>query len=235
MKRALVALLSSTVLAGAAFAADLPLPAPVSGARYFPPVAPYNWGGGYIGLNGGYALGTSDWTLGSSSTGGFKTNGFLVGGTLGGNFQYGRLVVGLEADVDWSSLSGSSSAGPCAPLGAPAGFACQTKNDWLSTARGRVGYAFDRFLFFATGGLALGNVQLATINPNFSVTDVQYGWAGGAGIEYAFADMWTAKIEYLFVDFGKLTCSSVISVACGGSVSLTENIIRGGINFKFEW
>ncbi len=190
MKRALVALPSSIVLTSAVFAADLPLPAPVPGARYFP-AAPYNWGGGYVGLNGGYAFGRSDWTFGSSSMGGFKTNGFLIGGTLGANFQYGRVVMGLEADVDWSGLKGSSSTGLCAPLGAPAGFACQTKSDWLSTALGRAGYAFDRTLLFATGGLALANVQWAVTNPAASVSNVEAGWTVGAGIEYAFADMWT--------------------------------------------
>ena len=243
MKRALVALLSSTVLGGTALAADLPLPAPLPSARYFP-AAMYNWGGGYIGLNGGYAFGRSDWTFGSASTGGFQTNGFLIGGTLGGNFQFGRVVMGLEADVDWSGLSGSSSTGLCAPLSAPlnapAGFACKTKSNWLSTARGRAGYAFDRILLFATGGLALTNVELAITNPAASTSNVEAGWTVGAGIEYAFADMWTAKIEYLFVDFGKMTClaagSGGVCPGLGaGSVTLTENVIRGGVNWKFEW
>jgi outer membrane immunogenic protein len=240
MKRALVALLLSIAQTGTALAADLPIPAPLPSASYFP-AALYNWGGAYFGLNGGYAFGRSDWTLGAASTGGFQTNGFLFGGTLGWNFQYGRVVMGLEGDVDWSGLSGSSSTGLCAPLGAPAGFACQTKSDWLSTARGRAGYAFDRILLFATGGLALANVELAVTNPAASISDVEAGWTVGAGIEYVFADMWTAKIEYLFVDFGKFTCQGVgpIVAACGGagngSVTLTENVIRGGVNFKFNW
>jgi outer membrane immunogenic protein len=236
MKRVLVALLLSIVAAGQAFAADLPLPARLPSTSYFP--APYNWGGGYFGLNGGYAVGSSDWTIGAASTGSFKTNGFLVGGTLGGNFQYGRAVVGLEADLDWSGLSGSSSVGPCAPLGAPAGSACTTKSDWLSTARFRGGYAFDRVLLFATGGLAIANVQVAVTNPAASVSQVEAGWTAGAGLEYAFADMWTAKIEYLFVDFGKMHCQTVAVTAialCGGSVTLTENVVRGGVNFKFNW
>jgi outer membrane immunogenic protein len=242
MKRALIALLVSIVQAGTALAADLPLPAPLPSTSYFPS-ALYNWGGGYIGLNGGYAFGASDWTLGAASTGSFQTNGFLFGGQLGWNFQYGRVVGGLEGDIDWSGLSSSTSSGFCAPLGGPAGFGgpCQTKSDWLSTARGRAGYAFDRILLFATGGLALANVQLAITTPAGSVSNVEAGWTVGAGIEYAFADMWTAKLEYLFVDFGKFTCQGVgpVATACmglgGGSVTLTENVIRGGVNFKFEW
>jgi outer membrane immunogenic protein len=240
MKRALIALLVSIVQAGTALAADLPLPAPLPSTSYFPS-ALYNWGGGYIGLNGGYAFGASDWTLGAASTGSFQTNGFLFGGQLGWNFQYGRVVGGLEGDVDWSGLSGSSSSGLCAPALFP-GFACTTKSDWLSTARGRVGYAFDRILLFATGGLALANVQLSVTNPAVSISNVEAGWTVGAGLEYAFADMWTAKIEYLFVDFGKFSCQGLgatVVANCGGagngSVTLTENVIRAGFNFKFPW
>ena len=149
------------------------------------------------------------------------------------NFQYSRVVVGLEADLDWSGLTGSSSVGLCAP--AVTGFACKTKSDWLSTARFRGGYAFDRVLLFATGGLALANVELVITNPAATDSKVEAGWTVGAGIEYAFADMWTAKIEYLFADFGKMHCQATAIVVCGGSVTLTENVVRGGINFKFNW
>jgi hypothetical protein len=62
------------------------MPGPLPGVKYFP-AAPYNWGGGYFGLDGGYAFGTSDWTLGGVSSGSFSTNGFLFGGTLGANFH----------------------------------------------------------------------------------------------------------------------------------------------------
>jgi outer membrane immunogenic protein len=166
------------------------------------------------------------------STGSFNVNGFLFGGTLGANFQTGRLVLGLEGDFDWSAISGSSSVAGCAAIGAPLGAACQTKGaNWLSTGRGRVGYAFDRILVFATGGLALTNVEVALTQPAVQTANVEAGWTVGVGIEFAFADNWTAKAEYLFVDFGKVSCQ-----LCGtGSVSLTENIVRAGINYKFYW
>jgi len=235
MKLAFVALTFALFGAGQVLAADLPLPGPPPGARYFP-AAQYNWGGGYFGLNGGYAFGSSDWTLNGVSTGSFQTNGFLFGGTLGGNFQIGRFVLGLEADLDWAGLTGSSSVAACGVIGVPAGAACQTKSDWLSTARGRVGYALDRFLVYATGGLALTDLQLAT--QAGSANDVIAGWTIGAGVEFAFADNWTIKAEYLFVDFGTTQCffSQTICATAGfPSVSLSENIIRGGINYKFYW
>jgi outer membrane immunogenic protein len=217
-------------LAGAqAVAADLPMRAPLPGANYFP-TATYNWGGGYFGLNGGYGFGQSEWTLAGVSTGSFKVNGFLFGGTLGANFQTGQLVLGLEGDFDWSGITGSSSVAGCTAIGAPFGASCQTKSNWLSTARGRVGYTFDRVLFYATGGLAFTNVQLALTPPAISTSDVVAGWTAGAGVEFAFADNWTAKAEYLFVD-SKFTCA-----VCGtGTVSLTQNVIRAGINYKFHW
>ena len=115
MKLAFAALVLTVIGAGQVLAADLSLPPP-SGARYFP-AAQYNWGGGYLGLNGGYAFGSSDWTLNGVSTGSFQTNGFLFGGTLGGNFQIGRFVLGLEADLDWAGLTGSRSIAACGVIG----------------------------------------------------------------------------------------------------------------------
>jgi outer membrane immunogenic protein len=231
MKLVFAALMFS-LASGQALAADLPMPAPLPGAKYLPTAA-YNWGGGYFGLNGGYAFGTSDWTLDGVSSGSFSANGFLFGGTLGGNFQTGRFVFGLEGDFDWSGITGSSSVAGCTASGAPAGAACQTKTDWLSTARGRVGYAFDRILVFATGGLALTNLEIA-LTP-ISGSNVAAGWTVGAGVEFAFADNWTAKAEYLFVDFGKFPCQDSLRVCGTGTVSLTENIVRAGINYKFYW
>ena len=109
-------------------------------------------------------------TLAGVSTGSFNVNGFLFGGTLGANFQTGRLVLGLEGDFDFSGITVTVAG--CAAIGAPVGAACQTKSaNWLSTGRGRVGYAFDRILVFATGGLALTNIEAAlTSRPSQTAT-----------------------------------------------------------------
>jgi outer membrane immunogenic protein len=133
-------------------------------------------------------------------------------------------VFGLEGDVDWSNISGSA---PC--VGGAA--TCQVTNDWLATARGRAGFAFDRFLPFVTGGLAVGNVNANV--PGFgSASNTNTGWTVGGGLEYALSRNITAKAEYLHVDLGSFNCGA----ACTGTpsnVDLTTNLVRGGVNLKF--
>ncbi len=228
MKRMLIAGAFALAAGGQAFAADLPQPAPPpprAPATYVPSTAPvYNWGGIYLGVNGGYGFGNSNWTDPTGiSTGNFSTNGFLVGGTLGANFQWGPAVFGIEGDGDWNDVKGST---PCYTT-----LTCETKSDWLATARGRVGFAWDRVLFYGTGGGAFGNVQAGDTGTFDSATHV--GWTAGAGIEAAFAQNWTAKIEYLFVDLGNTTCN--VNCVAGTTVKFDENLIRAGLNYKFSF
>jgi outer membrane immunogenic protein len=230
MKRILWAGAFAFVAGGQALAADLPPPvAPRAPATYVPTTVPvYNWSGIYIGANGGYGFGTSNWsdpTFGS--TGNFNTNGWLAGGTVGGNVQWGAAVLGIEGDWDWSNLNGTSTANVnCAFAG------CETKADWLATVRGRAGWAIDRVLLYGTGGAAFAPVQTGFNGGPFQST-TQVGWTAGAGLEFAFAPNWTAKAEYLYVDLGNTACGT----DCFGpstSVKNTENIVRAGINFKFN-
>ena len=244
---AVVAMLLSLMTAVRAMAADVALPAPPPNAptNYYPATAPVNWGGIYLGVNGGYGFGSSNWTNAGVSTGGFTTDGAVVGGTIGINYAtYGGLMFGVEGDLDWSALQGSSSIAACAGLGGvTTGAACETKSEWLSTARVRVGYAFNRILIFATAGAAIGDLQVA-LNPPATFLSVgpQLGWTAGAGIEFAFTDNWTAKVEYLYVDLGTVSCpvgdSCPQANAAGvstASVSLTESLVRAGVNYKFSW
>jgi outer membrane immunogenic protein len=219
MKRLLIAGILTIAAVAQAAAADLPQPAPPppqAPVVYAPPV--YNWGGIYYGINGGYAFGKSEWTVPGATTGNFNTSGFAVGGTLGANYQVDAFVIGLEADMDWMGVQGST--GIC-PL------VCETKNTWLSTVRGRAGYAFDRVLFYATGGGAFGNIQAGPKGGTLTNTN-KAGWTAGAGVEAALADNWTARVEYLFVDFQNATPFPVTTV------KLDENLIRFGIDYKFR-
>jgi outer membrane immunogenic protein len=219
--------------AGHARAADLPtpsLPPPL-------PAAVYNWTGFYLGINGGFGTGNSNWSDGViGATGSFPTSGFLVGGTAGVNYQLGVYVFGIEGDGDWTNLRGNSGS-TCGAISAVVTppVSCQTQSQWLATVRGRVGYAFDRILLYGTAGAAFGNVQTGLNPPSTFDSAVEAGWTVGAGVEVAFAQNWTAKAEYLFVDLPNATCTTAAN--CGGAagsiVSFNENIIRAGINYKF--
>lgn len=177
--------------------------------------APYNWTGFYVGINGGYGWGTSG--ISAPFPGSLATNGGLVGGTVGYNWQMGQTVFGFEGDIDWSNLRGSGICGVTT---------CQTRNDWLSTARGRIGYAFGRFLPFVSGGAAFGDINNNVAGVG-SAIQTKAGWTLGGGVEAAIAGPWTAKIEYLYADLGH--GASVL----GTDASLKTNIVRGGINYHF--
>jgi outer membrane immunogenic protein len=244
MKRLMLAGALAFAAAGHALAADLPQPPPPQApAVYVPTVAPvYNWGGIYWGINGGYGFGTSKWTdpsniTGLGSTGDFSTSGFVVGPTLGVNFQSDVWVFGIEGDFDGSWLDGKSSSAFCANVGFGA-TQCETKNTWLGTLRGRVGYAADRVLFYGTAGGAYGNIQAGM---NGLVSSSKPGWTAGAGVEAAFADNWTARIEYLFVDLQNSTCNTALNcgndpgpVAANQTIKFDANLIRLGVVYKFR-
>jgi outer membrane immunogenic protein len=221
MKRfvlASVGALSMIALMGAANAADLPRreTMPVKAPAYLP----YNWTGAYIGINGGGGFGgrSSFDGLGVSD----RPSGALFGGQLGYNWQFGRTVVGLETDIDYSDIRGSTACGA---------FTCETRNKWLGTTRARIGYAFDRFLPYLTGGVAYGKVRAS--NSGFGTdSDTRVGYALGGGVEFALAGPWTAKVEYLYTDLGNFDCATC-GVLPSQNVDFRTNVVRAGINYRF--
>jgi outer membrane immunogenic protein len=227
MKRLLLAVVGTLAVAAAsALAADMPpsrsLPPPRAPAY----VPFFTWNGFYVGINAGYGFGHSNWTdtVTLDSTGGFTIKGGMVGGTAGYNLQFGSFVFGLEGDLDWTNIKGSVTAN-CPST-------CETSNTWLGTARGRIGYAFDRFLPYLTGGGAFGDVKGSLLGTG-DFKQTKAGWTAGAGMEYAFAGNWSAKIEYLYVDLGKATCDATCSGANPITATFKSNVVRGGLNYKF--
>jgi outer membrane immunogenic protein len=222
MKRVAIALVGVFALAvGSAGAADLPrrTAMPTKAPAYAPI---YNWTGLYLGLTGGGTWGHSAWS--NPSTGDFNVSGGLIGGTVGYNWQSGNIVLGAEADLSWVNSKGDTNV--TCPT------ACETSQSWLGTARGRVGYAFDRFLPYLTAGAAFGDIKAD--RRGFAGRDTtNVGWTVGGGLEFAIAGNWTAKAEYLYVDLGDFDCGT----ACGGvapdTVSLRENVMRAGLNYRF--
>jgi outer membrane immunogenic protein len=204
MKKILLASVGVLALGiGSASAADIvrPRPAPPPAPAYVAP--PFTWTGAYIGINGG---------------GAFDPSGGLVGGTLGYNYQSGPWVFGVEGDIDWADISGDFTC---------AGATCETRNNWLGTARARLGYAWDRFMPYVTGGAAFGGVKTSV--PGFGESDdTGFGWTVGGGIEASFTPNLSAKIEYLYVDLGD-TDSPVPGIENG----YHTNLVRAGLNYHF--
>jgi outer membrane immunogenic protein len=204
--------LLAATMATPSFAADLPRPA-YKAPAYVAPV--WTWSGFYVGVNGGYGFGNAD--FGAADV---DTRGWLGGGTVGFNLQTGSWVWGVEGDFDYSTISGECGGG-----------ACSTRLNWLATARGRIGYAFDRFLPYFTGGAAISEVRMRPAGGPVS-HDTQVGWTVGGGLEWAFLGNLSAKIEYLYVDLGSAECTGG---ACGGGVDVdhTTHLIRAGLNYRF--
>jgi outer membrane immunogenic protein len=225
VKRIWIAGAFALAVGGRAVAADLSPPvAPpaIPPATHVAAPAPvYNWSGIYLGINGGYAIGQSFFSDPAifQGDGPFGMDGFQAGGTVGANYQWGYFVVGIEGDGDWTNQGGSVS-----------------QSHWLATLRGRAGYAFDRVLLYATGGAAPANRQITAGGGYPFSSTTQIGWTAGVGVEGALWRNWTAKIEYLYVDLGSQTCPVT---SCGGavaiSVPLTENVVRAGINYRFNF
>jgi outer membrane immunogenic protein len=203
-------------------AADLPRPA-YKAPIYTAPAPAFSWSGFYVGVNAGYGWGKVDLSN-IAGTGSVSTKGGLIGGTLGYNMQAGVWVWGLEGDIDYSWVKGSDNTGICAG-------GCDGKTTWLGTARGRLGYAIDRWLPYLTGGAAFGDVKVGPTGGTMVSKD-QFGWTLGAGLEYAFLGPWSAKIEYFYVDLGKFTCDAA-SCGVATDIKYKESLVRAGLNYRF--
>lgn len=210
-------------LAPSAFAADLPgrrqAPTP-----YLAPAPAFTWTGFYAGVNGGYGFG--DFTKGGKTFLG-KVDGGLFGVTAGYNQQYNQFVVGVEGDLDYSSLSNTKT-----PF---VGVATRSRLSSLTTLRGRLGFAADRALVFVTGGYAGGQVKASIVDTRpggitGSRSNFRSGYALGAGIEYAFTNNISAKAEYLYTSLsGKNYFTGIDRFNTGLHVST----IRAGLNYRF--
>ncbi|MFN3348112.1 outer membrane protein [Pseudorhodoplanes sp.] len=203
-----------------------------------PVVMAYNWSGFYIGGNVGYGWGemqTND-IFGWSATA--KPDGFFGGGQIGWNWQApgSQWVWGVEVDSQWSGMKDSWTW-----IGAGGGLAtADAKVDYFGTARLRLGYAWDRTLFYATGGLAWGTAEAkGSVNVgNFawagSSSNTHVGWTVGAGMEWALMDNWSAKVEYLYIDLGNENYFG--GPAAGGfDADVTAHTVKVGLNYRFGY
>ena len=221
-----VVAVSALAITSSAFAADLPRRTAPAATPYLSPVPAFNWTGAYVGVNGGFDY--ASFTKGGKAAFGSPSGG-LVGGTIGYNYQINQnFVAGLEGDLDWTSLSGTRANA------FSANSSSRSRLNSLFTLRGRVGYAADRALIYATGGYAGGNVKSTLVDVTNGVTgsDSSYrsGYALGAGLEYAFTSNISAKAEYLYTALGtKAMFPAPDRINPGVNVSA----IRAGLNYRF--
>lgn len=217
----LAPLLAQALFAAAgALAADLPRRS--AAPAYEPPPPPaFTWTGFYAGLQGGY--GFSSFVDGGSFVG--NASGGLIGVTAGYNYQIEpQFVLGGEVDFAFSGINGSTSGWGVSTYGAV---------DNLLTARVRAGYAWERALFYVTGGFAGGSnaIQLTTWDFNGYQSIFQPGWTLGAGVEYAITPNISAKGEYLYTSTGSGTYFDYARWAIQSGVD--TSVLRVGVNYHF--
>lgn len=271
MRRFLTALFGASVLslacAANTFAADMPMKA----VKAPLPVA-YNWTGFYVGATAGAALSTGDTTLdpvngpvpnyravdipGISALGSTSESQthFIFGGKLGYNQQFNAVVAGLEVDFSYFRFDRSTTASgfpfPGFPT-FPATITTSVTTDWLATIRPRLGYAFDRTLVYATGGLAIAKVSVSNSDREFapnglffgneasSASKTKAGWALGGGVEYALTPNWILSAEYLHIDLGNVDASGTVTSSNAATATLNfstkvkSDLVRAGIAYKF--
>jgi outer membrane immunogenic protein len=222
------ALVSIAGFAAAANAADLPTQAPYKAPP--PIVAPvYNWGGFYIGVDGGGASSHNCYTITSvagaavapNSEGCHDATGGLAGGQAGHRWQMSSWVFGVEAQGDWANLKGSNSS-----LTAIVPYLNQTKIDAIGLFTGQVGYAFSNILVYVKGGAAVTDVKYNSIFTGTGVifnsaSETRWGGAVGAGIEFGVAPGWLVGLEYDHLFMGN---NSVVFPASAIAVTRTDTI-----------
>jgi outer membrane immunogenic protein len=240
----------------------------IRGAAYAPSYS-YSWSGCYVGGTIGGAFGRSNYSgnptgdfrtpapvgepsiipnLSASTSGSFSPASAIGGGEIGCNWQLRSIVVGLEGDFNgWSISKSTRLTGPGDPEnpGTTLTAATSENSRWLTTVRPRVGYAYDNWLFYATGGVAITNVALSQ-SVLFSASDTTMtgsgtrtlvGWTLGAGVAYAISQLWILKAEYLYVGFPSQSLSETNQAFPTFTASVSNktdaSIVRVGFDFKF--
>lgn len=211
---------ASVVALASANAADMyRAPEGPGGYKDGPGYVAVNWAGFYAGVNGGYG-----W---SANTDFLDPTGGFGGGQIGYNWQgmwHPHLVLGVEADFEGADISDSMSA---------ARTSAKSELDWFGTVRGRVGYAMDRALVYATGGFAYGSVKNSGCLGGLcgSASETQTGWVAGGGVEYKFAPAWSGKVEYQYIDLDASSLSGAGPLGLGNEDRSQFSTVRVGLNY----
>jgi outer membrane immunogenic protein len=250
----LSSVVTATLSCSAALAADLPPPPPPP----VPYIPPFSWTGLYLGANIGFGGDRFVYPFSAVAGGGgaaingsasITSSGVIGGGQVGYNWEFpNNFLLGFETDFDGAAIRGKGTANAGGTIGGPFGVAAEVGNriDYIGTVRARVGYAWDRFLVYGTGGFAYGQVNTSASvafgagggggSISASNTSRRVGWTAGGGFEYAITRNLTMKTEYLYVDLGTPTVNqNLLGVGVRVGQRTTANIVRAGLNYKFDW
>ena len=197
-----------------------------------------SWAGPYLGLQAGYLAGGGLTTFAGSEEFHFvDPKGFAGGVFAGYGRQWGRVVGGLEGDLSFASAGQMIDTGLAPDTTVTQ---LQTRINWNSHLRGRVGYAFNSVMLFAAGGLALAGVENKAVDNVADVTatwkDTRAGWTLGGGAEYRITSAATARLEYLYDNYG----TNTLAAQTVGAVSfaardhkLDSHTLRAGVSWRF--
>jgi outer membrane immunogenic protein len=249
MKKLLLSATALVALTAAAGAADLPLRSAPSPLMTAVPI--FSWTGFYAGVQAGYAWGDDETRLffngvpldtipviGAASTD-YDADGFVGGAHVGYNVQVGSFVLGVEGDLEVADIDGDRR---WASVVFPGAFAsAKSEINFQGSIRSRFGFAFDRALVYGTAGLAFANIENTYSTGDGAVTaiekfdETQWGWTVGAGVEYAFTNNLTGRVEYRYTKFGDYRNNTNLIVV-GGSTEqeLDLHTVRAGLSYKFS-
>ncbi len=256
LRRILMASAGVIALAGSAAAADLPSHAPPPPV-YLPPAPIFTWTGIYIGGQIGYGWGNEESNFGDNfgDFGKFSNSSQGVIGVahVGYNLQLSQFVIGLEGSVDGTSISNSvqNNGTFFGNHFLPGNVLVNVNTGVQGSIRGRVGYAWDRVLLYATGGVAFAGVD-TNVSTGFtsgafpggfdSSSSTRVGWTVGGGLEYAITNNWSIRAEYRYSDFGHSTLfatNSFADPAFGNAGAffnrhIVQNQVQVGFSYKFD-
>ena len=205
--------------------------ATITKAPIAPAPLPFNWTGFYLGLQSGYG-----WARLNPLDGAPSPSGWFGGGQLGMNYQLtSNFVVGAEIDAAFASLK-DTTISVDRPVNLANTVATAGTIDFLGSIRARAGYAVDRIFIYGTGGFAIAHGQFTSVMNGAPLAQVgtdahvHSGWVAGVGVETALVSNWTAKVEYLYYQFGDETYLAPSAT----TVRFDVQTVKVGFNYLFH-
>jgi len=230
-------LLLTPIIAAAVFIASPALAADAVEYEQAPvaaSVGAYDWSGAYVGAHVGYGWGDSTWEFTGGDFSPMDPDGWSAGLFAGMNFSGGnRLIYGVDANIDYSNMSGGSVYFNAAGVPFAATDRAEAQVNWTGAIRGRIGIATGKLLPFVSGGLAVADVDFNRLTPGTprSNSETMAGWTAGAGVDFALGNMSLLRFEYRYNDYGSKSYTDPVLV--NYNIDLKTQEVKFGFARKF--